>query len=165
MKKFLLLIIFTFSLFSACSSNETTTYYLIRHAEKDRTDNTNKNPDLNKKGQERAKKWAKRFKNIPFDAIYSTNYNRTLQTATPTAESKNLEIIKYNPNKMYDTVFQQETKGKTILIVGHSNTTPSFANKILEEKKYEDINDNNNASLYIVTISDDKKTSIIETVE
>jgi len=165
MKKLLLLIVFTFSLFSACSSDETTTYYLIRHAEKDRTDKTNKNPDLNKKGQERAIKWAKRFKNVHLDAVYSTNYHRTLQTATPTAESKNLEIIKYNPNKMYDTIFQQETRGKTVLVVGHSNTTPDFVNKILGAKKYENMDDHNNASLYIITISGDKKTSIIEKVD
>ncbi|MCL7763820.1 histidine phosphatase family protein [Polaribacter sp. Z014] len=165
MKKFLFLFVFALSLFCSCSSDETTTYYLIRHAEKDRTDKTNRNPDLNKNGQERANKWADRFKSVNFDAIYSTNYNRTLQTATPTAKSKNLEILKYNPNKMYDSIFQQETKGKTVLVVGHSNTTPSFVNKIIEEKKYEDIDDHNNANLYIVTILGDKKTSVLETVE
>ena len=165
MKKILFLIILTFSLITACSKDETTTYYLIRHAEKVRIDNTNRNPNLNKNGQERAEKWANRFKNVPFDAIYSTNYNRTIQTATPTAESKNLEIQTYNPSKMYDSIFKQATKGKTVLIVGHSNTTPIFVNKILEEEKYQFMDDNNNASLYIVTITGDKKTSVIEKVE
>ena len=165
MKKILFLIILTFSLITACSKDETTTYYLIRHAEKVRIDNTNRNPNLNKNGQERAKKWANHFKNVPFDAIYSTNYNRTIQTAKPTAESKNLEIQTYNPSKMYDSIFKQATKGKTVLIVGHSNTTPIFANKILEEEKYQFMDDNNNASLYIVTITGDKKTSVIEKVE
>ena len=165
MKKFLLLFIFALTFLTACTSKETTTYYLIRHAEKIRTDKNNRNPDLNKIGQERAKKWANRFKNVKFDAIYATNYNRTIQTATPTAESKNLEIQKYNPSKMYDSTFQLATKGKTVLIVGHSNTTPLFANKILGEEKYEFMDDNNNASLYIVTITDDEKTSVVETVE
>ena len=164
MKKYLFLFVFTFSLLSACTSDETTTYYLIRHAEKDRTDKTNRNPNLNEKGLERAKKWADHFKNIDLDAVYSTKYNRTMQTATPTAESKNIEIQNYNPRKMYDSIFQQNTKGKTVLVVGHSNTTPVFANKILGEKKYENMSDNDNASLYIVTISDDKKTSKIEKV-
>ncbi|MDX6745888.1 phosphoglycerate mutase family protein [Polaribacter sp. PL03] len=164
MKKYFFLFVFAFSLLSSCTSEETTTYYLIRHAEKDRSDKTNRNPDLNKNGQERAKKWAERFKNVQFDAIYSTKYNRTMQTATPTAESKGLEILNYNPSKMYDSIFKIDTKGKTILVVGHSNTTPVFANKILGEKKYENMDDHNNASLYIVTISKDKKTSSIETV-
>ena len=164
MKKYFFLFVFTFSLLSACTSDETTTYYLIRHAEKDRTDKTNRNPNLNEKGLERAKKWANHFKNIDLDAVYSTKYNRTMQTATPTAESKKLEILNYDPRKMYDSIFQQNTKGKTVLVVGHSNTTPVFANKILGEKKYENMSDNDNASLYIVTISDDKKTSKIEKV-
>ncbi|MGJ8743199.1 SixA phosphatase family protein [Polaribacter sp.] len=165
MKKFLFLFIFTISLFSACSSDKTTTYYLIRHAEKDRTDATNRNPELNEKGLERAKKWSSYFKDIQLEAVYSTNYKRTIQTATPTAKSKNLEIQMYNPNKMYDSIFKANTNSKTVLVVGHSNTTPAFVNKIIGEKKYEDIDDNNNANLYIVTISGDKKTSKIVKVD
>lgn len=164
MKKILLLFVFVFSTLLSCTQEETTTYYLIRHAEKDRTDQTNRNPDLNESGLERAIKWADRFKDVKFDAVYSTNYNRTMQTATPTAVSKNLEIQKYYPSKMYDSIFQVDTKGKTVLVVGHSNTTPAFVNKIIREKKYEDMDDNNNANLYIVTIIGDKITSEIEKV-
>lgn len=89
MKKCIPLFLFIFIVFNSCTSDETTTYYLIRHAEKDRTDTSNKNPNLNLEGLERAKKWASYFKNIELDAVYSTNYNRTQQTATPTAEGKN----------------------------------------------------------------------------
>ncbi|CAL2103010.1 Phosphoglycerate mutase [Tenacibaculum sp. 190130A14a] len=146
---------------NACTPEklETTTYYLIRHAEKDRTNKENKNPDLNTKGLERAENWAKVFQNIDFDMVYSTNYNRTKQTASPTAKSKNLEVEMYDPRNMYSDDFQKDTKGKTVLIVGHSNTTPQFVNKILEEEKYTDINDLNNANLYMVTIINDIKNS------
>lgn len=164
MKKFLLLFVFAFSLLISCTSDETTTYYLIRHAEKDRTDSTNTNPNLNEKGLERANKWANYFENIDLNAIYSTKYNRTMQTAKPTADSKNLKFQNYDPGKMYDAVFQNETKGKKVLIVGHSNTTPVFVNKILGEKKYKNMNDNDNASLYIVTLTGDKKISNIKKV-
>lgn len=165
MKKYILVFGLIFSLLVSCNSQETTTYYLIRHAEKDRTDSGNKNPDLNENGLKRAKKWAEYFKNIDLDAVYSTNYNRTQQTAKPTANSKNLNITSYNPGKMYDSVFKANTKGKTVLIVGHSNTTPVFANKILGEKMYENMSDNDNASLFIVTISGDDKTSKIEKID
>jgi 2,3-bisphosphoglycerate-dependent phosphoglycerate mutase len=164
MKKFIALFIFIFTVFNSCTSDETTTYYLIRHAEKDRTDTSNKNPNLNLKGLERAEKWASYFKNIELDAVYSTNYNRTQQTATPTAGSKELVIQSYNPSKMFDSLFQQNTKGKTVLIVGHSNTTPVFANKIVGEKKYDNMNDHDNASLYIVRLSGGKVSSKIEKV-
>ena len=165
MRKIIFLLAFTFSLLLSCSSNESTTYYLIRHAEKDRSDATNRNPNLNLKGKERAEKWAAYFKNIDLDAVYSTNYTRTLQTAKPTAESKNIQIITYNPAKLYDSIFQQNTKGKTVLIVGHSNTTPMFANAILGKKKYAFMNDNDNYSLYIVSISGGKIMSSIKKIE
>lgn len=164
MKKYFYLIIFVFSLLVSCSPNETTTYYLIRHAEKNRTDKTNKNPNLNEEGLKRAQNWAKHFKNIKLDAVYSTDYNRTQQTAKPTAKSKNLEILSYNPRKMYDSIFQANTKGKTVLVVGHSNTTPAFANKILGIKKYENFSDTENGNLIIVTLNNDQKTSSIEIV-
>ena len=163
MKKFLL-IIFVFTLFIACTSDKTTTYYLIRHAEKDRTNTTNKNPNLNSDGVIRAEKWAKNFENIKLDAVYSTDYNRTQQTAAPTAKSKDLIVQSYNSSKMYDSIFKKNTKGKTILVVGHSNTTPVFANAILGQKKYKNMADNDNASLYIVTVVNDKKSSEIKKV-
>ena len=162
MKKFLLLAVF--SLFSACNSEEMTTYYLIRHAEKDRTNKANRDPNLNKKGQERVKIWTNYFENIDLDAVYSTEYKRTMQTAKTIAENKSLEIQNYDPLKMYDAFFQKETKEKKVLIVGHSNTTPSFVNKILGEKKYKNMTDRDNSTLYIVTIKGGKKTSIIEIV-
>ena len=165
MKKFILLFAFACSFLNSCTSKETTTYYLIRHAEKDRTDKTNRNPNLNEKGKERAKKWATYFKNISLDAVYSTKYNRTMQTVKPTAESKKLEILNYDPRKMNDSIFKKSTKGKTVLVVGHSNTTPVFANKILGKKKYEFMDDHDNASLYIVTISKHKKTSEVRKIE
>ena len=164
MKKYFFLLVFTFSLLLSCTTSETTTYYLIRHAEKDRTDKTNRNPDLNEKGKERAKKWAEYFKDTNIDLVYSTKYNRTKQTAKPTADSKNLKVIYYNPRKMYDSIFQKNTKGKTVLVVGHSNTTPMFVNKILGEKKYEWMKDNDNSSLFIVTIKDENTVSKIEKV-
>ncbi|SNR33666.1 Histidine phosphatase superfamily (branch 1) [Lutibacter agarilyticus] len=162
MKKFILLIYLV--LYTTCivsQENETTTYYFIRHAEKVRTDKTNKNPDLSKQGNSRAENWSVVFETIDFDLIYSTNYNRTIQTATPTALKKQLKIQYYNPSNLYDADFKAKTKGKTVLIVGHSNTTPKFVNDILEKRVYEAINDNNNDNLYIVTINGTIKNSTL----
>ena len=160
MKKQILTFIFcTLSLISF--AQEVTTYYFIRHAEKLRIDKTDKNPNLNFNGYKRAEAWRNVFSNIPFDAIYSTDYNRTKLTAKPIANSKNLPILLYNPKMMYSEAFQNNTKGKTVLVVGHSNTTNVFVNKILGIEKYDEINDNNNSNLYIVTISNGKSSSIL----
>ena len=160
MKKLILTFIFL-SLSLISYAQEITTYYLIRHAEKLRIDKTDKNPNLNFNGYKRAEAWKDVFSDVPFDAIYSTDYNRTKLTAKPTATSKNLPILLYNPNTMYYEAFQNNTKGKTVLVVGHSNTTNVFANKILGIEKYKEIKDNNNSNLYIVTISDGKISSIL----
>ena len=160
MKKILLIYIFIFtSLLS--NAQEVTTYYFIRHAEKLRVDKTERNPNLNLKGFKRAEAWKEVFSNISFDAIYSTDYTRTRLTAKPTADSKNLPILIYNPRDMYSKTFQNQTEGKTILVVGHSNTTNVFANKVLGFDKYEEIKDNNNSNLYIVTIMNGNSSSIL----
>ena len=153
MKKLLfLLIIVISSIQIQAQDTAVTTYYLIRHAEKVRADSSNKNPNLTEKGKSRAQNWSTVFKDVNFDMVYSTNYNRTIQTATPTANEKNLEIQFYNPKALFDSNFQSKTKGKTVLVVGHSNTTPQFVNKILAEERYANIGDSNNSNLYIVTI-------------
>ena len=160
MKKLILTFTF-FSLTLISYSQEVTTYYFIRHAEKLRIDKTDKNPNLNYNGYKRAEAWKDVFSNISFEAVYSTDYNRTKLTAKPTADSNNLPILLYNPNSMYSEAFKNNTKGKTVLVVGHSNTTNVFVNKILGVEKYEEINDNNNSNLYIVTITDGKSSSVL----
>lgn len=141
-----------------------TTYYLIRHAEKDRSDKTNRNPELNKVGQARATAWATHFKDIDLDLVYSTNYNRTQQTATPTAVNKRLEVLPYDPSSLYDKEFKMATKGKEVLVVGHSNTTPAFVNAILGKKKYEDLDDSENGMLFTVTVTKDGAISKVEKI-
>ncbi len=136
-----------------------TTYYLIRHAEKDRSDPSDKDPKLTETGLKRAEKWAEVLKDVGFDMVYSTNYNRTKATAQPIATANKLEIEIYDPNNLYDQEFQKKTKGKTVLIVGHSNTTPAFVNTIMKNEKYQDLPDDENAGLFIVTVSPNKTIS------
>ena len=131
----LLLIIFTST---ACAQEatktvktKTSTYYFIRHAEKDRSDSSNKNPNLIQKGILRAAKWSYVLGNVDFDAIYSTDYNRTKQTAAPTAEVQNIKVKLYDPRNIDAKAFLESTKGQTVLVVGHSNTTPMFVNALL----------------------------------
>lgn len=163
----IVLLLFTFfcTLNLQAQEIQTTTYYLIRHAEKNRLVTSDNNPNLKEKGVDRAIKWSKTFKHINFDYIFSTNYNRTIQTALPTAKSKDLEIQFYNPSDLYNEEFKTLTKGKTVLIVGHSNTTPEFVNKILGEEKYPEIEDRNNANLYIITVSENSKSTVLLNIE
>ncbi len=165
MKKVLLLIIclISFSGIAQTKIDSSSTYYLIRHAEKDRSDKNNKNPNLIQEGILRAAKWSYVLDNVKFDAIYSTDYNRTKQTAAPTAEKQKIDVTLYDPRNIDIDAFLETTKGKNVLVVGHSNTTPMFVNKILGTKTYEQIKDDNNANLYIVTVSSsgEKKATLL----
>ncbi len=159
MKKIVFLFAFLFTVITY--AQEATTYYFIRHAEKQRHNPNDKNPGLTFNGYKRADKWKEVLKNVKFDAVYSTNYNRTQLTAKPTADANNLPILVYNPSNMYSESFQYNTKGKNVLVVGHSNTTPNFVNKILGKKQFSQIDDKNNSNLYIVTVTDKKATAVL----
>ena len=136
------------------------TFYLIRHAEKDRTDPSNSNPELNQDGLGRAIKWAEVFDPIDLDVIYSTNYERTSMTAAPTSIKKDINVKYYNPSDMDIEALKAENLSKNVLIVGHSNTTPVMANKLLGYDKYEQMEDNDNGSLFIIRIIDSTSTTI-----
>ncbi|WP_148869674.1 SixA phosphatase family protein [Tenacibaculum adriaticum] len=164
MKNYLIIFVLLFSSFSGFSQEEgeeVTTYYLIRHAEKDDSDATNTNPDLNQTGLDRAKNWAKVFAPVNLDAVYSTDFRRTKQTAKPTADSKKLPTYAFDTTRMYDSGFKYNTSGKSVLIVGHSDTTPQLANIMLGEEKYPTIEENNSGNLYIVTVTKNKTTCVL----
>lgn len=128
-----------------------TTYYLIRHAEKDRKTNT-LNPHLTREGKERAERWASYFKDKEIDLIFSTDYHRTRETVRPTARLLGLGIQSYEVGNLFDASFQRQTNGKTVLIAGHQDTAPSLANKILGKQKYQMIEASNYGNLYKITV-------------
>lgn len=155
----LIAIILTSSIYSQQNEVETTVYYLIRHAEKNTTDSKDRNPDLTKQGMERANKWAEILGAIKLDAVYSTDYTRTRLTAIPSAKVNNIELTLYDPRKLGLSEFKADTKGKTTLIVGHSNSTPKLTNALLGEKLYKQIDELVYGNLYIVTIIGNKVNS------
>ena len=138
------------------SSQDCTEIYLIRHAEKDRSDIKNRNPELNDMGKKRALKWVQVFKNIELNKIYSTNYNRTIQTVTPISEENNIDISIYSPSKINYKNFILDNSGAKVLVVGHSNTIPFFVNGLIDKESYKQIDDLNNSNLYVVTICGNK---------
>ena len=168
MKKYLLLFAFVFSSIAIFAQEKkdknddvVTTYYLIRHAEKQRINPNDKDPKLTFQGYKRADKWAEVLANANINMVYTTNYNRTKETASPTANKNGLRLFVYDPRKMYDEGFKYNTKGKNVLVVGHSNTTPMFVNKILGKNVYKQIADDNNSNLYIVTVTKSGATSVL----
>jgi broad specificity phosphatase PhoE len=135
------------------------TFYLIRHAEKERTNPEDVDPELNQEGLGRAMHWAEILNEIPLDAIYSTDFNRTSMTAAPVSVKKNIDVQYYDPRILNLNQFKIDNLNKNVLVVGHSNTTPDLANKLLGEEKYGQLDDDENGTLFIVTIVNGVATS------
>ena len=146
-------------------ANYHATYYLIRHAEKVRTDPNDQDPSLEIKGMMRAKRWAAYFEPIKMDKIYVTKYIRTRQTVSLIAQQKQVSPTQYDPNTIYSEEFLRQTNGKTVLIAGHSNTIPQMVNKLIGEEKFKDMDDADNSTLFKVTINGNDKKVETTTVE
>jgi broad specificity phosphatase PhoE len=72
-------------------------------------------------------------------------------TAAPTSVKKDIPFEYYDPKTLNVNEFKQEIMGKKVLVVGHSNTTPDFVNKLLGmENRFPAMDDTDNGSLFIV---------------
>ncbi len=130
-----------------------TTVILVRHAEKTTAAD---DPDLSEAGQARAAELARTLADIEIDAIYSTDFKRTRNTAAAVAAAKEIEIQLIRRDELSTHVAELPKRiladhpDGTVLVVGHSNTVPALIESFgvptakLTEKEYDD--------LYVVTV-------------
>jgi 2,3-bisphosphoglycerate-dependent phosphoglycerate mutase len=141
---------------------QTTTLWLVRHAEKS-TDNTaNHDPDLSEAGVKRAEALALLLDKQPIAAIYSTNYKRTLSTVAPLATRLKLQPVIYTP-KDINAVVQKvldTNKGKAVLIVGHSNTIIPIIKALGGSVPFDELNDKDYDLLFKLMVDEKGKTQL-----
>lgn len=156
------LLLLTVSLPSIAQQNsDMTTFILVRHAEKvdDSAD-----PDLSLEGYQRADRLAEMLQNIPFDAVYSSDRIRTRETVRKIADQNGVEILSYEPHQPEAEVNRllNSNSGKTVLVSGHSNTTPFFANELLSREHFADnFDEADYGNLLIITISGDGDSKLL----
>jgi hypothetical protein len=131
---------------SVCLADEQR-WYFVRHFEKLSGDN----PGLTVKGQQRAQSLARYFTHIPVTKIYSTDYQRTRQSAQPLAEMLGMEIEYYSPARLADFA-NTLGFGDRIVVIGHSNTTPELVRLMGGEAKA--MNEQDFGRLYILSKND-----------
>lgn len=146
-------LLLTILLMNLSYSQEKTTIYLIRHAEKAVPTG---DPDLSEAGKARADRWAGWLADKGIVAIYSTPYKRTQQTAQPLAQILNKQVITYNPSDADLKAIAARHEGQSIVIVGHSNTIPMYVNKLIGENMYLDIDEAEYGNIFIVTLENGK---------
>jgi 2,3-bisphosphoglycerate-dependent phosphoglycerate mutase len=152
MKQLVFLLLVLFSSSQAFSQSKLTTVILLRHAEKEA--DGSKDPELSEAGKKRAERLADVLSKTSIDAIYSTNFKRTENTVAPLAKSKNIAIRYYDGGKMNEVdEMLSKWKGGTIVICGHSNTTPAIVNYLTGKKEeYKNLNDTDYGNLVLVTV-------------
>jgi broad specificity phosphatase PhoE len=87
------------------------------------------------------------------DAIYSTPYKRTQETVTPIAEAKGLSVLSYEPMKgeVMDSLLNVHNGG-TVLVSGHSNTTPWVANYFLGAESFPNFEESDYDNVMVLSI-------------
>ena len=106
------------------TANEAAVWFLVRHAEKEATGS---NPHLSSAGSQRAGQLATLLSGAGIEAVLSSDYHRTRQTAAPLARRLDVEIEMYDPSDMPALAATLRERGGRVLVVGHSNTTPELA--------------------------------------
>jgi broad specificity phosphatase PhoE len=158
-KLFLLLIIFICTTSAALA--QSTTVYIVRHAEKDMSDPNTKDPRLTGEGLQRAQALSTTLEKEEMAAIFSTKYIRNLQTAEPISKRTRKKILIYDPTNMTDlvTTVKNQYSGKTVLIVGHSNTVLPMVRAFGGNTIVGEIKDTDYRYLFKVVISGEKTTT------
>lgn len=137
---------------------QTTTIILLRHAEKDTTQQSvmmKADPPLTIVGEQQAKRLVTILHAYQPDIIYSTNFLRTKATVVPLAAKFHKEMQIYDAKDLAKFATELEAqKGKTIVVSGHSNTTPALVNLLIKQNKYQDLPDSVYNKFWIVTIKD-----------
>lgn len=159
---FVLMLLIVNSFQTSAQKQEITKVFLVRHAE--RVNDGTKDPELSHSGKQRSETLKNMLHKIDFAAIYATNYKRTRNTAKPLADAQNLSIELYNPmdsRKFLDGVLSKHM-GKTILVVGHSNTIPLLVNTLLGEEKYQALAEDEYSNLFMVSIVQGTDAQVIQ---
>ncbi|MFT4526822.1 MAG: broad specificity phosphatase PhoE [Bacteroidia bacterium] len=110
------------------------TIYLVRHSEKDLDSNNGGNPPLTPCGAQRSEHLNSFLNDVHLDAVYSTDYTRTKNTALPTARSKGLEVQEYAAHDLEAILELLINRKQNALVVGHSNTTGVLSGLLVGEE-------------------------------
>jgi broad specificity phosphatase PhoE len=146
-------------------SQATTTIIFVRHAEKALAPPDD--PALSEAGKRRVAELTRQLRDADvvagIDAIYSTPFRRTQETAQPIADALDLPINTYDPSDteaVLETILKKH-KGKIILVVGHSNTVPVLIANLGASKKVPPIQEDEYDNIYLISIPWFGKTKTI----
>ncbi|WP_201982284.1 SixA phosphatase family protein [Hymenobacter rubidus] len=131
-----------------------TTVYLVRHAEKDSTSDP-LDPTLSVAGQLRAQALRQTLAKHHPVALFTTDTKRTRATLAPLADALKLEPQVYDAKYGHDLADRilKEYAGKTVVVVGHSNTILPFIDDLGGTAPVDEIGENEYDYLFTVRVA------------
>ncbi len=152
-------------LLSGCKDSEQKTQaieiYLVRHFQKQTAlSSSNTDVALTEQGRANANTLSQHLISKDIQKIYSTDYQRTKQTAMPISEAIKVPLTLYDPRDLTSFAQQVLVNKQNQLVVGHSNTTGQLFGLLgcesvsLTEQDYGDI--------FVVKVSIDNAKRVLE---
>lgn len=157
MKHLLLLLGFFMVSGLAVAQDEVTKIFIVRHAEKQ----AGNDPLLTAEGNTRAGDLARVLQFEGVQKIYVTKTRRAKNTADSLRILMNIGTVQYDSDtlcdKLISTIMENRDFGKTILIIGHSNTIPQIIRKFgVTDFPYGDLPDSEFDNLFVITYKREK---------
>ena len=137
-----------------------TTIYVVRHAEKDMSKPDDKDPDLTEAGQKRAMALKAYLQDAKVNAFFSTSYKRNQKTLMPVAQGRPIQIYESKDYAFLRNKILSEYKGKTVVVVGHSNTVLPIIEVFGAKKPIDQITDNDYDNIFRITVSPQGKAKV-----
>lgn len=158
--KFIIVTCFLYGFFlTGCHS--TSTIYIVRHAEK--SSEPANDPHLTSEGKQRAETLKDLLKDKNIKRIFSTDKNRTIETATPLSRSLNLPIQNYGNDTLPRFLQGLIRSKKNTLVIGHSNTSIIMINSLHLPQTITYISEDDYDNLFIIKVKDGKTIKLTET--
>ena len=131
-----------------------TTVYIVRHVEKDTLNKTD-DPELSAEGRARAQALSQMLAKRQPAALFTTDTKRAHATLGPLATATKLEPQIYDPKRGRDLADRilKDFAGKSVVIVGHSNTVLSLIDDFGGIPPVDEIQDNEYDYLFTVRVA------------
>jgi 2,3-bisphosphoglycerate-dependent phosphoglycerate mutase len=137
-----------------------TTVILVRHAEKATADPADKDPDLTEAGLKRARDLQQYLQDTPVEAFFSTPYKRTQRTLSFLAQGRPMQFYDAHDFEHLKARVLAGYKGKTVVIVGHSNTLLPIIEAFGAKSPLKEIGETDYDNLFKLKISPQGKAKV-----